>query len=94
MRFVVLGGHERMKARVKELSKRYKVEIKFIPQETQQNIDQALLYADCVIVFTKLVGHNMVNLAKRYAQDRCVFCHSHGVCSLEEKIKEVLRKDA
>ncbi len=63
MRLLVLGGHDRMRARVKELSKRYGVNIKFINQETQQNIDNALACADWVIVFTGLVGHNMVRVS-------------------------------
>ncbi|MFN3599727.1 MAG: DUF2325 domain-containing protein [Aquificaceae bacterium] len=90
MRLLVLGGHDRMKSRVKELSKRYGVNIKFINQETQQNIDDALICADWVIVFTKLVGHNIVKLAKSYAKERCIFCPSHGVCSLEKEIKRLV----
>ncbi|MCS7261803.1 MAG: DUF2325 domain-containing protein [Aquificaceae bacterium] len=91
MKLLVLGGHDRMKARVKELSKRYGVNISFINQETQQNIDNALACADWVIVFTSLVGHNMVKLAKSYAKEKCIFCHSHGVCSLEREIKRLLK---
>ena len=90
MKVVVLGGHDRMKSKVEELSKKYGLSIKFINQETQQNIDQALTYADCVIVFTKLIGHNMVKLAKKYAGDRCIFCHSHGICNLEKSIRKIL----
>lgn len=90
MKLLVLGGHDRMRARVKELSRRYGLEIKFINQETQQNIDGALANADWVIVFTSLVGHNMVKLAKDYAKDRCIFCQSHGVCALEREIKKLV----
>ncbi len=93
MRLLVLGGHDRMRARVKELSKRYGINIKFINQETQQNIDSALAWADWVIVFTSLVGHNMVRLAKDYAKGRCIFCHSHGVCSLEREIKRLVKNE-
>ncbi|MCX7989269.1 MAG: DUF2325 domain-containing protein [Aquificaceae bacterium] len=93
MRLLVLGGHDRMKSRVKELSRRYGINIKFINQETQQNIDNALACADWVIVFTSLVGHNMVKLAKNYAKERCIFCHSHGVCSLEKEIRKILEHD-
>ncbi len=56
MRLLVLGGHDRMRARVRELSKRYGVNIKFINQETQQNIDNALACADWMIVFNGFVG--------------------------------------
>jgi len=90
MKVVVIGGHDRLKPKVEELSKRYKLRIKFINQETQQNIDQALAYADWVIVFTSLAGHNMVKLAKKYAKERCIFCHSHGTCVLEEKLREIV----
>ncbi|MEN3034284.1 MAG: DUF2325 domain-containing protein [Aquificaceae bacterium] len=89
MKCVVLGGHDRMKSRVKELSERYGIELKFINQETQQNIDSVLACADFVIVFTSLVGHNMVKLAKSYAKNRCIFCHSHGVCALERELKKI-----
>ncbi|MCS7284220.1 MAG: DUF2325 domain-containing protein [Hydrogenobacter thermophilus] len=92
MRLVILGGHDRLKSKVEEMAKRYRLSIKFINQETQQNIDSALACADWVIVFTSLSGHNMVKLAKKYAKDRCIFCHSHGVCSLEKKIKELLNE--
>ncbi|MDW8033256.1 MAG: hypothetical protein RMH93_06885 [Aquificaceae bacterium] len=45
------------------------------------------------MVFTSLVGHNMVKLAKNYAKERCIFCHSHGVCSLEKEIRKILEHD-
>lgn len=93
MRLLVLGGHDRLKSRVKELSKRYGVKIKFINQETQQNIDSALACADWVIIFTGIVGHNMVKLAKDYAGNRCIFCHSHGVCALEREIRRLIEND-
>ncbi len=56
MRLLFLGGHDRMRARVRELSKRYGVNIKFINQENQQNIDNTLAYADWMIVFNGFVG--------------------------------------
>ncbi|QWK19614.1 MAG: DUF2325 domain-containing protein [Hydrogenobacter thermophilus] len=90
MRLVVLGGHDRLKSKVEEMAKRYRLSVKFINQETQQNIDSALACADWVIIFTSLSGHNMVKLAKKYAKDRCIFCNSHGVCSLEKKVKELV----
>lgn len=90
MRLVVLGGHDRLRSRVEDIAKKYHIDIKFINQETQQNIDSALACADWVIVFTSLSGHNMVKLAKKYAKDKCIFCHSHGVCSLEKKVKELV----
>ncbi|MDM7266560.1 MAG: DUF2325 domain-containing protein [Aquificaceae bacterium] len=90
MKLIVLGGHDRMKGRIKELSKRYGLDIRFINQETQQNIDNVLACADWIIIFTGIVGHNMVKLAKSYAKERCIFCHSHGVCSLEKEIKRLV----
>lgn len=90
MRIVILGGHDRMRPKVKEMAKRYHLKVKFINQETQQNIDSALACADWVIIFTSLSGHNMVALAKKYAKDRCIFCNSHGVCTLEKKIREIV----
>ncbi len=93
MKLLVLGGHDRMRARVREISKRYGLHIKFINQETQQNIDNALACADWVIVFTGLVGHNMVRLAKDYAGDRCIFCNSHGVSSLEREIRRLMEHE-
>lgn len=92
MKIVVLGGHDRLASKVKELSKQYKVDIKFINQETQQSIDSALACADWVIIFTRVVSHNMVRLAKSYAKEKCLFCHSHGVCALEEQIKRLTGK--
>jgi hypothetical protein len=91
MKVVVLGGHDRLKAMVEQMSKKYNISLKFINQETQQNIDSALACADWVIVFTSLSGHNMVKLAKRYAKERCIFYHSHGVCALERCILEILK---
>jgi hypothetical protein len=81
MRVVVLGGHDRLKARVEQMAKKYNISLKFINQETQQNIDSALACADWVIVFTSLSGHNMVKLAKRYAKEKCIFLQlSRGLC--------------
>jgi len=91
MKVVVLGGHDRLKARVEQIAKKYNISLKFINQETQQNIDSALACADWVIVFTSLSGHNMVKLAKRYAKERCIFCNSHGVCALERSILKILK---
>jgi hypothetical protein len=92
MKVVVLGGHDRLKARVEQIAKKYNISLKFINQETQQNIDSALACADWVIVFTSMSGHNMVKLAKRYAKEKCIFCHSHGVCALERCILKILKK--
>jgi hypothetical protein len=91
MRVVVLGGHDRLKAKVEQMARKYNISLKFINQETQQNIDSALACADWVIVFTSLSGHNMVKLAKKYAKEKCIFCHSHGVCALERCILEILK---
>jgi hypothetical protein len=91
MRVVVLGGHDRLKAKVEQMARKYNISLKFINQETQQNIDSALACADWVIVFTSMSGHNMVKLAKRYAKEKCIFCHSHGVCALERCILEILK---
>jgi hypothetical protein len=41
MRVVVLGGHDRLKARVEQIARKYNISLKFINQETQQNIDSA-----------------------------------------------------
>ncbi|MFZ8863415.1 MAG: hypothetical protein ACO2PP_23315 [Thermocrinis sp.] len=46
MRVVVLGGHDRLKARVEQIARKYNISLKFINQETQQNIDSALACAD------------------------------------------------
>jgi len=92
MKVVVLGGHDRLKARVEQMAKKYNISLKFINQETQQNIDSALACADWVIVFTSFSGHNMVKLAKRYAKEKCIFCHSHGVCALEGCILKILKE--
>jgi len=91
MKVVVLGGHDRLKAKVEQMARKYNISLKFINQETQQNIDSALACADWVIVFTSMSGHNMVKLAKRYAKEKCIFCHSHGVCALERCILEILK---
>jgi len=92
MKVVVLGGHDRLKARVEQMARKYNISLKFINQETQQNIDSALACADWVIVFTSMNGHNMVKLAKRYAKEKCIFCHSHGVCALERCILKILKE--
>jgi hypothetical protein len=92
MKVVVLGGHDRLKARVEQMAKKYNISLKFINQETQQNIDSALACADWVIVFTSMSGHNMVKLAKKYAKEKCIFCHSHGVCALERCILKILEE--
>jgi len=78
MKVVVLGGHDRLKAKVEQMAKKYNISLKFISQETQQNIDSALACADWVIVFTSLSGHNMVKLAKRYAKEKCIFATLTG----------------
>jgi hypothetical protein len=91
MKLVVLGGHDRLRSKATELAKRYNITVKFINQETQQNIDSALACADFVIIFTSLSGHNMVKLAKKYAKDRCIFCNSHGVCALEKNIIKLIK---
>jgi hypothetical protein len=92
MRVVVLGGHDRLKAKVEQMARKYNISLKFINQETQQNIDSALACADWVIIFTSMSGHNMVELAKRYAKERCIFCNSHGVCALERCISKILKE--
>lgn len=90
MKVVVLGGHDRLKVHVSNIARRYRLQIEFINKETQNNIDSALACADWVLVFTSLVGHNMVKLAKRYAGERCIFCKGHGVCALEREIRKLM----
>ncbi|QER41359.1 DUF2325 domain-containing protein [Thermodesulfobacterium sp. TA1] len=88
MTVVVIGGHDRFKSRLEEHAKKQKIKLKFINRFCPCAQD-AISSADYVIVITGCVSHELVDIAKRCAKERCIFCQKKGLCKIKEIIREL-----
>ncbi len=90
MSVVIVGGHDRMHCRYKEICKKYGCKCKVFTQ-CPANLKSQIGNPDMVIVFTKTVAHKMVNVASGQAEKAGAIvkhCHSSSACAL----KDVLTK--
>lgn len=89
MTVVILGGHDRLEAPLKRYAKEKGFKLKFI-NKPSSNLEESLACADKVLVLTKLVSHEMVQLAKRCAKGKCLFCKHLGSCQVKKILEEEL----
>lgn len=90
MSIVIVGGHDRMHCRYKEICKKFGCKCKVFTQ-CPSNLKSQIGNPDMVIVFTKTVAHKMVAVASEQAQ-KCgahiKHCHSSSACALNEALEE------
>lgn len=94
MSIVIVGGHDRMHGRYKEICKRHGCKCKVFTQ-CPANFKNQIGSPDMVVVFTATVAHKMVNVAVAQAERsgaKVCHCHSSGACALEEALATHLAK--
>lgn len=90
MSIVIVGGHDRMHCRYKEICKKYGCKCKVFtkcPTDFKNQIGNP----DMVIVFTKTVAHKMVLAATQQAEKAGAairHCNSSSACALNKALTD------
>lgn len=94
MSIVIVGGHDRMHCRYKEICKKYGCKCKVFTQ-CPANFQNQIGSPDVIIVFTKTVAHKMLNAASLQAEKTGAaikHCHSSSACALNEALSEYFQR--
>lgn len=94
MSIVIVGGHDRMHCRYKEICKKYGCKCKVFTQ-CPANFQNQIGSPDIIIVFTKTVAHKMLNAASVQAEKTGAaikHCHSSSACALNEALSEYFQR--
>lgn len=86
MSIVIVGGHDRMHCRYKEICRRHGCKCKVFTQ-CPADFKNQIGSPDIIVVFTGTVAHKMLNVAAAQAEKSgacLVHCHSSGACALNE----------
>ena len=89
MSIVIVGGHDRMHCKYKQICKKYGCECKVFTQ-CPANFKNQIGCPDMLIVFTGTVAHKMVNVASVQAEKAgaCIkHCHSSSGTALDDALK-------
>ncbi|MCD8049630.1 MAG: DUF2325 domain-containing protein [Clostridia bacterium] len=90
MSVVIVGGHDRMECRYKEICKRYGFKCKVFTQYPA-DFKNKIGRPDVMIIFTQTVAHKMVNIASEQAKKANVtvkHIHSSSACALCDILSE------
>ncbi len=90
MSIVIVGGHDRMHCRYKEICKKYGCKCKVFTQ-CPANFQNQIGSPDVIIVFTKTVAHKMLYAASLQAEKTGAVikhCNSSSACALNEVLCE------
>lgn len=91
MSIVIVGGHDRMQCKYKEICKKYGYKCKvFI--KCPANFKNQIGSPDMVVIFTGTVAHKMVAIASEQAQKSGAVvkhCNSSSACALNEVLCNV-----
>ena len=93
MSIVIVGGHDRMHWRSKEICKKYGGKCKVFTQ-CPANFKNQIGNPDMVIVFTKTVAHKMLNVASAQAEKAGAIvkhCNSSSACALNDTLSEYFK---
>lgn len=93
MSIVIVGGHDRMHCRYKEICKKYGCKCKVFTQ-CPANFKSQIGNPDMVIVFTKTVAHKMLNVASAQAEKAGAIvkhCNSSSACALNDALSEYFK---
>lgn len=86
MSIVIIGGHDRMVCKYKEVCKQFNCKAKVFTQMSA-NLSKQIGSPDLIVLFTNTVSHKMVKCAVEEAS-RCnaeiVRCHTSSRTALEE----------
>lgn len=89
MSIVIVGGHDRMHCKYKEICKKYGCKCKVFTQ-CPANFKNQIGSPDMVVVFTGTVAHKMVSVASQQAEKTGAYikhCHSSSGSALNEALK-------
>lgn len=92
MSIVIVGGHDRMHCRYKEICKKFGCKCKVFTQ-CPASFKNQIGNPDFVIVFTKTVAHKMLNVAAMQAEKTGAIvkhCHSSSASALNDVLCECL----
>lgn len=86
MSIVIIGGHDRMQCKYKEICKKHGYKCKVFTQ-CPSNLRTQIGCPDMVVIFTGTVAHKMVSIATEQATKSGAVirhCHSSSACALNE----------
>ncbi|MBO4896739.1 MAG: DUF2325 domain-containing protein [Clostridia bacterium] len=86
MSIVIVGGHDRMHCRYKEICKNFGCKCKVFTQ-CPANFQGKIGNPDVIIVFTKTVAHKMLNVVSSKASQSGItvkYCNSSSAFALKE----------
>lgn len=90
MSIVIIGGHDRMHCKYREICKNFGCKCKVFTQ-CPANFQNQIGSPDVIIVFTGTVAHKMLNVAIKQAGKtgaKLKHCHSSSACALKEVLAE------
>lgn len=90
---VIVGGHDRMHCRYKEICKKHGCKCKIFTQ-CPADFKNQIGSPEIVIVFTKTVAHKMLSVAIKQAEKTGAMlkhCNSSSACALNEALCEYFR---
>lgn len=88
MSIVIVGGHDKMECRYKDICKKRGCKCKVFTQ-CPTDLKSRIGDPDLVIIFTKTVAHKMVDVASREARKAnaaVMHLHSSSACALNEAL--------
>lgn len=89
MSIVIVGGHDRMATKYKEICKKHRCKAKVFTQMSA-NLDKQIGTPDLMVLFTNTVSHKMVKTAVDEAKrnnTEIVRCHTSSASALTEILK-------
>ena len=92
MSIVIVGGHDRMHCKYKEICKKFGCKCKVFTQ-CPADFKNKIGCPNMVVVFTSTVAHKMVTIAAQQAEKNGAYikhCHSSSGTALQEAIKDYL----
>lgn len=95
MSIVIIGGHERMACKYKEICKQYSCKAKVFT-ELPANLKSTMGNPDVVVLFTSTVSHNMVQKAIAKGEKtgaKIVRSHSSSACALKGILAECVQRN-
>ena len=93
MSVVIVGGHDRMHCRYKEICKKHGCKCKVFTQ-CPANFKNQRGSPDLIVVFTGTVAHKMVSVASEQAEKsgaQIKHCHSSSSCALNDALLEYFK---
>lgn len=96
MSIVIVGGHDRMHCRYKEICKKRGFKCKIFTQ-CPSNLKEQMGSPDVVVLFTSTVAHKMVGVASAVAQKAGAYVarsHSSSACALTELLDGYMAKQS